>query len=106
GGESEPSDEARGEIGDDVTVEIREHEHVVLLGPLDELHAKVVHDPVLELEVGVLLGNLAGDAKEEPVRELHDVGLVYSRDLASAVAPRVVERELHDPPAPADRKRL
>ena len=60
-GEPEPADQARGQVGDDVAVEVREHEHVVLLGPLDELHAEVVHDAVLELDVRVLLGDLAGD---------------------------------------------
>ena len=50
-GEAETADQARGEVGDNVPVEIRQHEHVVLLGPLDELHREVVHDAVLELDV-------------------------------------------------------
>src|SRR5207249_60813 len=61
-----------------------------------ELHAHVVHDPVVELDVAVLLGDLARDAQPEAVGEFHDVGLVHSRDLAAAVAARVVERELED----------
>ena len=44
----------------------------------------------------VLGGDVPGDVEEEPVRELHDVGLVHGRDLAAAVAARMVERELDD----------
>ena len=84
------------EVGEDVAVEVREHEHVVLLRPLDELHAHVVHDPVVELDVGVLVRDLARDAQPEPVGELHDVRLVDGRDLAAAVPARVVEGELED----------
>ena len=94
------------EVGDDVAVEVRQHEHVVLLGPLDELHAEVVHDPVLELDVRVLLGDLAGDLQPEPVRELHDVRLVDARHLAAAEAPRVVEGELEDAARSLDGDRL
>src|SRR5882724_3630036 len=35
GRDAETADEARGEIADDVAVEVREDEHVELLGPLD-----------------------------------------------------------------------
>ncbi|HVM68664.1 MAG TPA: isocitrate/isopropylmalate family dehydrogenase, partial [Gaiellaceae bacterium] len=98
GREAEAADQASGEVGDDVAVEVRQHEHVVLLRPLHELHREVVDDPVLELDVGVLLRDVARDVKEEPVRELHDVRLVHGRDLAAAVAARVIEGELDDLP--------
>src|SRR6266540_7322716 len=65
--DAEPADEARAEVGDDVPVQIREDEDVVLLRPLDELHAEVVDNSVLELDVGVLLGYLAGDVQPQPV---------------------------------------
>ncbi len=104
--EPEPADHPRAQVGDDVAVQVREHEHVVFLRPLDELHAHVVHDTVVELDARVLLGDLAGHAQEEPVGELHDVRLVHGRHLAAAVAPRVVDRELDDPARAADRDRL
>ena len=105
-GEAEPADQARGKVGDDVAVQVREHEHVVLLGPLDELHRQVVDDAVLELDVRVLLRDLAGDLEPEPVRELHDVRLVHGRHLAAAEPARVVERELDDPARAFDGDRL
>ena len=96
GSDPEPADHPRAEVGEDVAVEVRQHEDVVLLRPLHELHAHVVHDPVVELDVGVLRRDLARDVQPEPVGELHDVRLVHGGDLAAAVAARVVERELED----------
>ena len=104
--EPEPADHPGAEVRDDVAVQVRQDEHVVLLRPLHELHAHVVDDAVVELDVVVLLGDLACDAQIEPVRELHDVRLVDGRDLAAAVAACVVERELDDPAGAAHRDRL
>ena len=66
GREAEPADQAGAEVGDDVAVEVRQHEHVVLLGPLDELHAEVVHDPVVELDVGVLGRDVRATWRKSP----------------------------------------
>ena len=106
GREAEPADQAGGEVGDDVPVEVRADEHVVLLRPLHELHRQVVDDPVFELDVRRSRRDLAGDAEVEPVGELHDVGLVHGRDLAAAVPARVVEGELDDSARAGDRDRL
>ena len=57
-------------------------------------------------DVRVLRRDLACDAQEEPVGELHDVRLVHGRDLPAAVLARVVEGELDDPPRAGDRDRL
>ena len=51
GRDAEAADEAGGEVGDDVAVEVRQHQHVVQLGLLHELHAHVVDDAILELDV-------------------------------------------------------
>ena len=42
----------------DVAVQVRQHQHVVQLGLLHELHAHVVDDAVFELDVRILLGHL------------------------------------------------
>src|SRR4029077_3484007 len=101
-----PADHAGAEVRDDVAVEVRAAEDVVLLGPEHELHAHVVDDAVLELDVAVALGDLARDGEEQAVGVFHDVRLVHGRDLATAVAPCVVEGKLHDAFAAADRYRL
>src|SRR5439155_590582 len=80
-----PTDETGHEVGDDIAVQVREHEDVVQLGLLYELHAHVVDDAVLKFDVRVLLRDLAGDLQKESVRELHDVGLVHGGHLAALV---------------------
>ena len=106
GGESEPADHPRAQIRKHVAVQVRQDEQVVFLGTLHELHAHVVDDAVVELDVTVLLRDLACDAQIETVGELHDVRLVHGCDFATAVAARVVERELHDAARARDRDRL
>ena len=59
-------------------------QHVVELRLLDQLHAHVVDDPVLELDPPrVVGGDLAAALEEEAVGQLHDVGLVDGGDPAS-----------------------
>src|SRR6185437_7279082 len=87
----------RAQVGHDVAVEVRQHQDVVQLGLLHELHTHVVHDPVVELDVGVLGRHLPRHVEPEAVGVLHDVGLVHRGHLAAAVGARVVERELHHP---------
>ncbi len=96
--DAQPADEAGREVADDVAVQVRQHEDVVELRLLDELHAHVVDDPVLELDLAVVLGGDGPAAlEEEAVRQLHDVRLVDRRDLAAAVGDGIVEREPGDP---------
>src|SRR4029077_10453274 len=51
GRHAEPPGEAGDQVAHDVAVEVRQDEHVVELWLLDELHAHVVDDAVLELDV-------------------------------------------------------
>ena len=106
GSEAQASDQPGAEVGDDVAVEVRTDEDVVLLRPLHELHRHVVDDLVLELDVLVLGGDLARHCEVEPVSELHDVGLVDGRDLAATGPTRVVEGKLDDPPRAVHGDRL
>src|SRR4029079_4912412 len=90
----QPADEARAQVADDVAVQVREDQDVVQVRLLDQLHAHVVDDPVLELDPArVRLGDGPAALEEQPVRQLHDVGLVDRRDLAAAVGDGVVEGE-------------
>ena len=97
GASAEASDEAGGDVADDVPVQVRQDEHVVLLRALDEPHAERVDEHLARRDLRVVGGDLAEDGEEEPVRELHDVGLRDARDLAAAVGSRVVEGEANDP---------
>ena len=98
GRDAQPADEAGAQVADDVAVQVRQDHHVVQLGLLDELHAHVVDDPVLELDPAVVVRRDRPAALEEQaVRELHDVGLVDGRDLVPAVGDGVLEGEAGDP---------
>ena len=64
--DAEAADEPGGEVADDVAVQVRQHEHVVQLRLLDELHAHVVDDPVLELDPArVVDRDLAGSSRRK-----------------------------------------
>ena len=93
-----PPTSPAAQVADDVAVQVRQDEHVVQLRLLDELHAHVVDDAVLELDPALVLGRDRPAAlEEEPVGQLHDVGLVDGRHLVAAVGDRVLEGEPGDP---------
>ena len=103
---AQSADQTRTQIADDIAVEIRQHDHIVQLRLLDQLHAHIVDDPILELDVRVVLRHLPAHLQPQPVRVLHDIGLVHAGDLLTPHLPRVVEGKLHDPPGPLHRDRL
>ena len=90
--DAEAADQPGRQVADDVAVEVRQDQDVVELGLLDELHAHVVDDAVLELDPALVLGRDRPAAlEEEPVGQLHDVGLVDGGHLVAAVGDRVLE---------------
>ena len=54
GHDAETADEAGAQIRDDVAVQVRQQQHVELLGPHHELHARRVDDALVVGDVGVL----------------------------------------------------
>ena len=66
GRHAEAADQAGSQVADDVAVEVRQHEDVELLGPLHELHADVVDDPVPRLDLGVVRRDLADASRKSP----------------------------------------
>ena len=82
---AQAADQAGRQIAQDVAVQVRQHEHVVQLGLLHQLHAHVVDDAVLELDVGdIPWPPLRADFEQQPVGVLHDVGLVDAGDFLAA----------------------
>ena len=102
GSQAQPTDKPGAEVREDVPVEVGEDEHVVLLGHLDQLHAHVVDDAVLELDVGIVPGYLLRDAQPEAIGELHDVRLVHRGDLLATVGAGVLEGRLDHPAGAED----
>ncbi len=76
GGEAQAPHEPRGEVGEDVPQEVGGDDDVKALGTHDELHGAVVHDDVLHVHQGEVLGHLLDRVQEEPLGEGEDVGLV------------------------------
>ena len=103
---AQPADQTRAQVADNVAVEVFGHQHVVQLGLLHQLHAHVVDQPLFELDVAVLRSDRFADGLKQPVRVLHDVGLVDGGDLPPAVRAGIVECEPNDPLAVLDADRL
>jgi len=96
--DSQAADETGAQVADDVTVEIRQDEHVIQLGLLHQLHAHVVDDAILKAILPSYCAAIVRQTvQEEAVRELHDVGLVDGRDLATTVGDGVLEGKSGDP---------
>ena len=94
---AQSSDQSRCKVAHNVAKEVGEHQNVVFVGPLDQLHAHIVHDAIVELDVRVLLGHLAGNAQEESVCRFEDVGLVDCGHQAATVGSGILEGKAHDP---------
>ena len=77
-----------------ITVEIRHDQNVELLRPGHHLHAGIVHNHTVKLNVRVELRHLLATAQEQPVTQLHDVGLVDNCHLLAMELGRIVEGEL------------
>jgi len=106
GRDAQAADEACGQVAQDVTVQVREHDHVVQFRLLRQLHAHVVDDPLFELDLGIFLRDFHRRVKVQPVGVLHDVGLMHGRHLLAVVLFRVLERTANDPFAAGNADRL
>ncbi len=95
GDDAQAADQAGAQVAYDVAIEIGEDQHVVGFRLEGELHAHVVDDQVLEADVGIALGDLAGDLQEEAVGHLEDIGFVHGRHLVATITPRIVEGIAH-----------
>ena len=93
GSQTETTNETSAHVGENVSVQVGHDEHLVVVGDRvgDHLQASVVEELGVKLNVGEVLGNLAGSAEEETVGHLHDGGLVDGADLLPANVAGVLE---------------
>lgn len=98
GSETETTDQTSAHVGKNVTVQVGHDKDLVVVGGRvgDDLEARVVQQLSVELDVGELLGDLAGGVQEETVGHLHDGGLVDNADLLLVDGLRVLEGETED----------
>lgn len=90
------SDETASNVSDDVSVQVGGDEDVKLTRVGDKLHASVINNHLVELDVRVLLGDATSSIEEKTVGHLHDVGLVDGMDLLATVGLGVFESETSD----------
>ena len=93
GGQTKTTNETSAQIRQDISVQVGHDENLIVVwgGICDHLQAGVVEQLSVKLNVGELLGQLAGGAEEETIRHLHDGGLVHSADLLPANIAGVLE---------------
>lgn len=72
------------------------HHDIKLFGLADQLHASVVDDHRLELDLRVAFGDLQAGSEEQTVSQLHNVGLVNGCDLLSTMFRGKVKGKLGD----------
>ena len=85
GDDTGATNKGSADVGENTSVQVRHDHDVKLLGAGDSLHGGVIHDHVVDLQGGVVLGDLVESAAEETVGKLHDVGLVDAGDLLAVV---------------------
>lgn len=92
------TDQTSAHVRENVSVQVRHNEDLVVVGQRvgNHLQAGVVEELGVELNVGVLLGQLTGGAQEQTIRHLHDGGLVDSADLLPANVAGVLEGVTQD----------
>lgn len=95
GGQTQTTDQTGAHVGENVTVQVGHDEDLVVVGKgiCDHLQAGVVEQLGVKLDIGEVLGNIAGDAQKETVGHLHDGGLVDDADLLAADLLGVLEGE-------------
>ena len=82
-------------VGEDVTEHVLSHHDVEVGGAVDQLHRRVVHKQILDLDIGILgLADAMHDLAPHAACLKH-VGLVDARHLLAALA-RCLERLARD----------
>ena len=94
--DAETAYEACRQIGDDIAVQIRQEQNIEGLGAHHQLHARVIDNQLVVLDLGEGRGDFAAALEEQAVAELHDVGFVNGANLTPAVAARVFESRARD----------
>ena len=56
-----------------LTLEICSNQNIELPWVRDKLHATVINDHLIELDVRILFGNLGSSAQKQTIGQLHDV---------------------------------
>lgn len=84
-------------VRDDATIQVRRHHDIELGWVLHQLHRAVIHNHLLVLDEGVVLGDRPSLLQEQSVNQFHDIGLVDDRNLLPIAEVRELECVLDEP---------
>lgn len=95
---TETANETGAHVRENVTVQVGHDKDLVVVWRRvgDHLQASVVEELGIELDVGVILGNVAGGVEEKTVRHLHNGSLVHNTDLLLPRSLCMLESEAED----------
>ena len=95
GGQTKTTDQTGAHVGQNITVQVGHDKDLVVVGSGvgDDLQARVVQQLGVELDIGEVLGDVAGSVQEQTVGHLHDGGLVHDADLLLVDGLGVLEGE-------------
>ncbi len=98
GRQTKTADQTGAHVGQDVAVQIRHDEHLVVVGRGigDDLQTSVVQQLGIELDVGKVLADLPRDGQEQAVGHLHDGRFVHRPHFSLADVLGVLEGEAQD----------
>src|SRR5262249_4114942 len=95
---TDAADQPGPEVAYQVAVEVAHDQYIELLRFAHQLHAAVVHDDFLRLQVREVLRRRPERLQEQAVRQLEDIRLVHAVDRAPAGRPGPLERKAEEPP--------
>lgn len=98
GSETQTTDQTGAHVRQNVTVQVGHNQDLVIVGGGvgNDLQASIVQELSVELDVGEVLGDLAGNVQEETIGHLHDGGLVHDTDLLLVDRLRILEGKAQD----------
>ena len=90
-GEADRAGDLRGDVGEDIAIEVRHDDDVEGFGRVGDLGGADVDDPVFLFDVGIFGADFVEDLVEEAVGHLHDVVFGEAGDLLAVVLHGVLE---------------
>src|SRR5262249_8244879 len=93
------ADQAGPQVAEQIAIQVAGRHDLELLRAAYELHAAVVHDHFLGLNLWVFLGRRAEALKAQAVGQFQNVGFVDAVERLAALLSGQVERKVEKPPA-------
>src|SRR4051794_14157474 len=92
GHDSKTADQAGCEIGNDISIQVRQQKYVESLRTDYELHRSIVYDQFLVANLWKLSRRFPAATQKQTIRELHDVRLMDRGYLLAPILCCVLER--------------